>query len=127
MGKHIHKLTNVDRDRRLGDCAACGPGIELNVFRTGQRCRKGRRGYTRSTQHSLTRGEAEALKQKHGCAVCGETDFDLLRVDHCHDSGDLRGVLCDRHNLVLGYVNDNPDELQALIEYLTNPPYKRYA
>ena len=39
-------------------------------------------------------------------------------ADHNHANGKPRGVLCRDHNLMLGYAHDNPEELQAAIEYL---------
>jgi hypothetical protein len=42
----------------------------------------------------------------------------VLTVDHCHATGKVRGVLCRRHNLALGQVQDSIAELEALIAYL---------
>jgi hypothetical protein len=46
-----------------------------------------------------------------------------LAVDHDHDSGAPRGLLCAGHNYVLlgRYVND----LQDALDYLASPPYER--
>lgn len=45
----------------------------------------------------------------------GETGWCL---DHCHASGKIRGVLCWRCNLALGYAGDSPDALRALAAYI---------
>lgn len=50
------------------------------------------------------------------CEVCGTTRN--LRIDHAHDTGQYRGVLCHRHNVALGMVRDNVDELLLLVNYL---------
>ena len=39
-------------------------------------------------------------------------------VDHCHDSGVVRGVLCGNCNTGLGYADDNIEILYEMIEYL---------
>ncbi len=39
-------------------------------------------------------------------------------VDHCHETGKIRGVLCSTCNLVLGKVKDNPYRLRELANYL---------
>lgn len=35
------------------------------------------------------------------CAICGIRAFD---VDHCHKTGNIRGLLCTRCNAVVGWV-----------------------
>ena len=39
-------------------------------------------------------------------------------VDHCHETGKIRGLLCDRCNLLLGQAEDNPTLLLRAIQYL---------
>ncbi|KKM72361.1 hypothetical protein LCGC14_1421320, partial [marine sediment metagenome] len=39
-------------------------------------------------------------------------------VDHCHKTGIVRGLLCKSCNLTLGFVKDDVDLLQGLINYL---------
>jgi len=55
------------------------------------------------------------------CAICDRTVSDdgrLLDVDHCHNTGKIRGLLCSHHNIALGLVNDDVDELELAIKYL---------
>lgn len=55
------------------------------------------------------------------CEVCNMPERELkqgLYVDHNHRTNEFRGWLCHRCNVALGFVNDNPDILQALINYL---------
>jgi hypothetical protein len=39
-------------------------------------------------------------------------------IDHCHDTGVVRGILCFRCNTTLGHVYECPDILENLIEYV---------
>ena len=61
--------------------------------------------------------------QGSACATC-KMPFDWgdkqtkPHVDHCHDSGRVRGILCNRCNSVLGLVQDNKELLSALAGYL---------
>ena len=54
------------------------------------------------------------------CAICGRGESVIKRwvIDHCHDSGVVRGVLCYRCNHLLGCATDDPAILQNAIEYL---------
>ena len=66
------------------------------------------------------------------CAICGQVETAVSRtgrpksisVDHDHDTGRIRGVLCDRCNLALGYLRDNPDLLRRAADYLERPPWE---
>ncbi len=55
------------------------------------------------------------------CAICGTHQSRLklrLAVDHCHDTGKIRGLLCGSCNTALGLLKDNPDVLYNAIKYL---------
>ena len=41
-------------------------------------------------------------------------------VDHCHDSGKVRGLLCHPCNAALGFLRDDPVIAAAATEYLRN-------
>ena len=63
------------------------------------------------------------LKQQNfSCKIC-ETHIsflpDHLCVDHCHNKGIIRGLLCKRCNMGLGLFDDNISHLKRAIPYLT--------
>jgi len=66
------------------------------------------------------------LKEQGGvCKICGGKDTKKhLDVDHCHETGQIRGLLCGNCNRALGYAKDNPETLRAMANYLesTNRP-----
>lgn len=39
-------------------------------------------------------------------------------VDHCHQTGKVRGLLCPRTNIAMGIFEDNPELLRKAAEYL---------
>ena len=64
--------------------------------------------------------EAVSLAQNGGCAICGKPCSTGARLagDHNHLTGKPRGLLCKKHNLLLGYADDSVDVLLAAAEYL---------
>lgn len=71
--------------------------------------------------------EAMLIKQDNKCAICHTTEETKLgpngtlvrmSVDHCHTSGKVRGLLCNRCNRALGLLGDSVDLLQKAIVYL---------
>ena len=59
--------------------------------------------------------------QKGRCAICKmaeEGTREFLCVDHSHDTGKVRGLLCHKCNLGLGKFQDNVEYLSNAIEYL---------
>jgi hypothetical protein len=71
----------------------------------------------------LTEQEYRALLQSQSgcCAICGDSDpkgQGNWHVDHCHKTGNIRGLLCTTCNLMLGYAKDSIIRLQSGIDYL---------
>ena len=66
----------------------------------------------------------EQLKKQGGMCECCNRKFawgdkqTTPHVDHCHQSGEVRGILCNRCNSVLGLSKDDPNLLSTLAEYL---------
>lgn len=61
------------------------------------------------------------IKQDGRCAICDrpETEFrSKLCLDHCHKTGHIRGLLCNKCNWMLGLAEDNLLNLQAAMQYL---------
>jgi len=76
-----------------------------------------RRGYYISDE-----GRQKLVLEQNGkCYICGKPETELkdgLRVDHCHKTGVIRGMLCNRCNLGIGHFEDNIDFLHKAVEYL---------
>jgi hypothetical protein len=59
-------------------------------------------------------------EQGGGCAICGDAPgATALHVDHDHDTGVVRGLLCFRCNSALGNLRDDPDTIGAALAYVT--------
>lgn len=70
------------------------------------------------TKYDLTLDEYRSivLKQKYRCAICLEI-YDLV-VDHDHETGVVRELLCSLCNSALGMLKDNPVNAERAAEYL---------
>ena len=70
----------------------------------------------------------EMLDNQNGtCAICKREEWarasvtnkvKALAVDHNHETGNVRGLLCRSCNLAIGYFEDNPKSLDEAIKYL---------
>lgn len=72
-------------------------------------------------------GEYQQLfvAQKGVCAICCKPERSMvwgktrwLAVDHCHETGVVRGLLCYACNTSLGKMGDDPSRLRAAAEYI---------
>jgi hypothetical protein len=53
------------------------------------------------------------------CHLCGRPPGKYsLAVDHCHDTGRIRGLLCTKCNTALGTLGDNEEGLLRALAYL---------
>lgn len=63
------------------------------------------------------------VEQGYRCKICGTTEpggkHGKFMVDHSHNTGEVRGLLCKSCNIALGEVGDNISTLQKMIEYLS--------
>ena len=105
----VHRISNVDSDKSLGDCASCGQGVPVRkrtsgsyecTFANRERGKKyvsekygsiskGWRRQKLMKRYGLTEDAYLSLLQKQGgrCAICGRLPEEFTRpfhVDHDH-------------------------------------------
>jgi hypothetical protein len=99
-------------------CKACNQGGPYSPEQEQRR---------RFRRYAITPEEVQALLivQQRACAICVRpfvaTEY---HVDHCHDSGEVRGLLCSVCNSGLGLLGDDASRLRAGIRYLDEPPIR---
>ena len=87
------------------------------------------KGYTLKRDYGISLGDYLQLleAQKCCCALCGRQDGDernnnngskRLSVDHDHETGIIRGLLCSNCNKGLGSLMDSPELLRAAADYI---------
>lgn len=129
-----HKLTNIDVDTRTGDCSVCGIGVSLkprteDSFRCRNKHNQTQQAY--SWKRNARRGGYSAdpmdydtkvalYRSREGkCDICKiNITIGASRVDHDHVTGKVRGLLCNKCNIGLGYFNDDPTLVETAAIYL---------
>ena len=78
--------------------------------------------YKRKYGITLETYELMLRAQDYTCAICGtaavKSRNKKLVVDHCHDTGKVRGLLCNKCNVGLGQFGDNKEVLLKALAYL---------
>ena len=71
------------------------------------------------SRYGLTPEEYEEMfkSQSGKCKICHEELTDSV-IDHCHETGKVRGILCRHCNSGLGLFKDNTTHLMNAIKYL---------
>lgn len=102
-----------------------------NLTRAAVHARQWRRNNPdRAKDHDLKRNMglplgtyATMLQAQNGCcAICGcdkPKGKGRFHVDHCHDTGKIRGLLCSNCNLAIGHFRHSLATLVSAINYLS--------
>jgi len=122
-------------------CYLCGSS-ENGFYKNENRCKVCRNKITRKwheehpersyllqrdsydkTLYGLPKGSRERmLKEQNGeCAICGQvpTTRRGLAIDHDHETGQVRGLLCHGCNIAIGNFGDDIELMQKAIDYLS--------
>ena len=67
--------------------------------------------------YGLNQNTYEILVEQ-GCQLCGNTNAAKYHLDHCHTTGNFRGLLCSKCNNGLGMLGDSIASLERALEYL---------
>lgn len=80
---------------------------------------------SRLKKYGLTVDQYEDEKARTGglCEICGAVPTKNGQpiepaIDHDHETGEYRGLLCNTHNFGLGLFGDSVDLLLAAVSYL---------
>jgi hypothetical protein len=102
---------NSSKDGFHTYCKTCHCKIQMAAWNS--KSPEERRVSRMLTTYGLTKERYEHMlaEQKGACAIC-RTPFEKLgetpHIDHDHRTGRVRGLLCSKDNLFLGYAGDDP-------------------
>jgi hypothetical protein len=122
-------------------CRKCGAEKPLDEFTVFKRNKDGRHSYCRPCHNSYNRDRKNTqnwrMKTLYGidlneynrmyaeqegvCAICEQHEAiegRALTVDHCHETGTVRGLLCFNCNTSIGKLGDNIEGLKKALKYL---------
>lgn len=80
------------------------------------------RDYTLRKKYGITLDAYKSMcaERMNRCEICVDEPRDgILRVDHCHKTGAIRGLLCDTCNRGIGLLKDDAMTLRSAVSYLT--------
>lgn len=115
---------------RAAECRRCHAKYISIRNRNSPKARAWRHDYHRR-EHVRRRMRLDYVKRRYGedamhleerrlagdpCDACGSNEH--VGIDHCHNGGGPRGLLCRHCNLAVGYAHDDPARLRALADYL---------
>lgn len=77
----------------------------------------------RLLSHGLELAQFEAMVEntQGRCEICGRAPTGAKRelsIDHDHQTGRVRGLLCDSCNMAIGLLSDDPDRAIQVAAYL---------
>lgn len=75
--------------------------------------------WSRWSRYGITKADVEAMltRQRGRCLGC-QILLEKPCIDHNHETGKIRGLLCSKCNTALGLVNEDPATLRRLMAYL---------
>ena len=110
-------------------CPECHRELPRSAFYNKDHvCKKCRPSYQRKTgsamkyKYGITRKQFDFMlkAQDYKCAICGKEITDQEpHIDHDHNTGKVRGLLCGKCNTALGLFGDDPSLLNKAVQYLT--------
>lgn len=125
--KEVKDISNFCKNKSTKDgyhhqCKKCASEYALaySKTKTGKingkfNMLKYRYGLTRDEYHDLIN------KQKNKCCICGDelkTGTGKSGIDHNHETGKVRGILCRNCNILIGYLECNKHKINIAMKYI---------
>jgi hypothetical protein len=116
----INKASKEWRERNLEHVSKYRSAYSKRYFSKQENIDK-RKDRLLFKQYGITLPEYQKMliDQDYKCKICMQ-DFGTtqINVDHSHDTGKVRGLLCSPCNISLGHLKDDISRIQSLLNYL---------
>lgn len=130
------KARNHPRSMAPQTCRSCGKTMLAENFTADTKNTSGLSSWCRVCISAKIKERVYGVdRQKHLAmlnfqgwkCLCGAPLTMSSPIDHCHQTGAIRGILCQNCNKPLGHVKDSPIILRKLADYLEQPNQWGYA
>jgi len=110
-------------------CKSCDNSARLkHKLKNPEHTHRKTRNRNLLSRFGITIEEYEEMFKQQGskCAICGTKENQLtghnagysFSVDHCHDTGKVRGILCSNCNRGIGLLGDKASSVYKAFKYL---------
>jgi hypothetical protein len=133
-GKTVREEVDVpDGYKQCRSCGEVKPWSEWHRNATASdglstRCKACRAAEGRARhlkrQYGFTEAERDELIASQGGVCCICLAAPAVHVDHCHETGRVRGVLCFSCNAALGQFKDRPEAIRRAAAYVEGNVWK---
>ena len=140
----IHFFKNKSSDNFCNKCKNCCKKYNKERYQKNREkeLERSRQKYQKNREKEIEKATHRHLKRVFGitieeynqmlddqnkvCKICGGKEIRKLKngkitrlhVDHNHETGEIRGLLCNRCNIMLGQARDNSLILIKAVKYL---------
>lgn len=111
---------NSERRRKYNDIPEHRARIKEKSLEYRKKHREGACDKVRERTYGITPKEYNDICQSQNmvCAICGSPSRRRLCVDHNHNTGEIRGLLCDNCNRAIGLLKEDISILEKACSYL---------
>jgi hypothetical protein len=121
VGATYRERTREERNQYMRDRYHSDPDRHISAMSAWRKANPERyRDQYLRANFWISVADYDALLQRQGgvCAICKTPPKRLLSVDHDHDTGAVRGLLCSTCNSGLGHFKDDPLRMRSAAEYI---------
>lgn len=108
-------------DGLMGRCKKCiSESMAKYYQKNNEKVRAYRRNYGRLYRYGISENNVIEIIAAQGdkCPICDKSIDSKSHVDHDHETGKIRGILCKECNIGLGMFGDNPGTIIKAADYL---------
>jgi RNA polymerase-binding transcription factor DksA len=122
--KEYYRLHKKEMNRKRTEYRRAHPKEERlrdRAYHRTERSKRIKKDYDLKYHYGITLEQYDRMfeSQNGACYVCGQPELNKrLSVDHNHDTGEVRHLLCQKCNMLVGCVETQYELVEKTIKYL---------